>query len=202
MSRIVLRYMLCAVIVATLITSCRKVTHVPVTTAQQQAKPQLVQDRVVNPEEQSCRAFVQKFYDWYWNQFADKADDPTFDSHKLHGYDDALRLQPPVLSQQLIMLIKKDEKESKEAGGEIVNLDFDPFLNSNGPDGKYLVHEVSIHDGVCQANIEGGHGNHEVAELKKISSTWNIINFHYSYFSEDGKTKLFPDDDLIHILNR
>jgi hypothetical protein len=202
MNRIALGYALCTVLAAWPTASCRKATLGPATKTQQQAPPQRVNELVSGHEEQSCRVFVQRFYDWYWNQLADKAEDPKFDPHKLHTYDDVLRLKPAVLSQELLRLIEKDEARSKAAEGDIVNLDFDPFLNSNGPDGKYMVQAVGVRDGACKASIEGGHGVREVVELKKASSAWIIVNLRYSHYSEDGKTKQFPDDDLIRILNR
>jgi hypothetical protein len=190
------------VIAATAISSCRKVAPEPAVQAQHPAMQQPMEVHVAGVEERSCQAFVQKFYDWYWNQFADKVDDPKFDSKKLHSYYDALRLNPPVLSQELTKLIEKDVAASKAAGGDIVNLDFDPFLNSNGPDGVYAVKSVGIVKGLCRAAIEGGHGTHMVTELRRNGPAWIFVNFRYSYYSEDGKTKTFPDNDLLHILNR
>jgi hypothetical protein len=107
-----MRSCLCLVLVALPTVSCRKAAHLPVAASQQQTKPQAAQDQVLDPEEQSCRAFVQSFYDWYWNQFADKAEDPSF-SGKIHGYDDVLRLEPPVLSQELAKLIEKTRQSRR-----------------------------------------------------------------------------------------
>ncbi len=166
------------------------------------SKAQTTQKAVTSPDEQSCRTFVQKFYDWYWNQPSNTINGHRPSVRDFPSYSDARQLKPPILSRQLIELIEKDEEASKAAGGDIVNLDFDPFLNSNGPDGKYLVKTVNVVDGVCQAAIEGGHGVHETAELEKTGSAWLFVNFHYSYYSEDGKKKQFPDNDLIHILSR
>ena len=163
------------------------------------AGAQTAQKPAASDDVRSCRLFVQKFYDWYWNQFADKADDPNFDKHKLHWYDDAVKLKPAVLNQELIKLIEKDEAASKAAGGDIVNLEFDPFLNSQDPQGKYLVSKVSVTSDHCMATIDSGH---EVAELKKSGSSWLFVNFHYSFYSEDGKKKEFPDEDLVYILSR
>jgi hypothetical protein len=147
---------------------------------------------------QSCRAFVQKFYDWYWNQFADHANNSSYDMRKQHTYYEVARLQPPVLSQELIRLIKRDEKLQEEAQG-IANLDFDPFLNTQDPEGKYLVNSTTVADGQCQAHFER---RHLFAELKKSGSTWSFTNFHYSFYTEDGKTKEAPDADLIEILSQ
>jgi hypothetical protein len=180
------------------VAACRNAPSASVSNSRQQAVQQIAQDRGADPAGQSCRVFVQKFYDWYWNQFADKADDASFDPRKLHVYDDALLLKPAALSQELIRLIKKDSARSK-ATGEIVNLDFDPFLNSQDPSGKYVVGNVEIANDVCHASIDKGH---EVAELKKSGTSWLFVNFRYSHSSEDGKRKDFPDDDLLHILDR
>jgi hypothetical protein len=50
------------------------------------------------------------------------------------------------------------------------------------------------------------------AGVAETRSGWIFVNFHYSYYSEDGKTKAvytedgktkdLPDDDLIHILSQ
>lgn len=194
--------MVVLLVAAISISSCRKSASPTVSSDQPKSKLQVTEARVLDADEQSCKVFVQKFYDWYWNQFADEVDDPKFDTRKLHVYDDPLQLKPPVLSKELARLIEKDRQASRAAGGDIVSLDFDPFLNSNGPVGKYTVRKVEVLDGACQANIEGGHGVREVAELKKSGSGWLFANFQYSYYSEDGKTKEFPDNDLVHILSR
>jgi len=149
-------------------------------------------------DEQSCRTFVQKFYDWYWNQFADKANDPNFDSHKLHTYHEIARLRPAVLSPELIRLIRRDEKLQEEAKG-IANLDFDPFLNTQDPEGKYLIDSATVVNGQCRVHIERGHLD---AELKRSGSAWVFTNFHYSFYSDDGKTKEAPDADLVEILSQ
>jgi hypothetical protein len=185
-----------AILVTVALSSCRKATPAQ---AQRPTAQQPMEVRMESAEERSCEAFVQKFYDWYWNQFADQAEDPKFDQKKLHGYYDALKLNPPVLSPNLTRLMKKDIAASKAAGGDIVNLDFDPFLNSQDPQGKYRVNRATVNAERCEASIEP---RHEIAELQRTGSTWVFENFRYSYFSDDGKTKTDPEDDLIHILSR
>lgn len=144
--------------------------------------------------EQSCRAFVQKFYDGYWNQYLPKLKDADF---SLPGTDAVLRARPPVLSQELIDLIVKDEKRSKETG-DVGNLDFDPFLNSQDPQGRYLVTKVEVADTTCKATLSRAH---TVAELKASGASWIFVNFHYSYFTPAGK-KDAPDADLLQILRQ
>jgi len=137
---------------------------------------------------------VQKFYDGYWNQYLPKLKDPKF---SLPGTEAVLRARPPVLSQELIDLIVKDEKQSK-ATGEVGNLDFDPFLNSQDPEGKYLVTKVEASNATCKATIAHAH---IVAELKLSGASWIFVNFHYSYFTPAGK-KDAPDADLLQILKQ
>jgi len=191
-------YLFSLILTVALSASCRKLAN---PTIAQAARGQFHAQPTANPEpsarERSCQAFVQKFYDWYWNQLADRADNPDFDLRQLHVYDDALRVKPPVLSRQLVKLIKKDRECNKREHG-ICNLDFDPFLNSQDARGKYLVNSVTLTSAGCMATIENGH---EVVELVKSGSSWEFVNFHYSFLSEDGK-KFSPDDDLVHILSR
>jgi hypothetical protein len=144
--------------------------------------------------EPSCRSFVQKFYDGYWNQYLPKMKDPSF---SLPGTDAVLRARPPVLSQELIDLIVKDEKRSKSTG-DVGNLDFDPFLNSQDPDGKYLVTKVEVANATCRARISRAQ---VVAELKPSGASWIFVNFHYSYYTPAGK-KDAPDADLLQILKQ
>jgi hypothetical protein len=145
--------------------------------------------------EASCREFVQSFYDNYWNQYSAKIHDPNF---SLPGLDSVLSRNPPVLSRRLIDLIRKDEQESRKKQ-EVGNLDFDPFLNSQDPDGKYRVTKVDVAYGLCRAAIDRAHVS---AELKQAGDSWIFVNFHYSYYSRDGKKKESPDDDLLSILTR
>lgn len=144
--------------------------------------------------EQSCRIFVQKFYDGYWNQYLPKMKDADF---SLPGTDAVLRARPPVLSQELIDLIVKDEKRSKETG-DVGDLDFDPFLNSQDPQGRYSVTTVKVANATCRATISRAQ---TVAELKPSGSSWVFVNFHYSYFTPAGK-KDAPDADLLQILRQ
>jgi hypothetical protein len=192
------RCCLCAAIVAIPTTSCRKTPPVQVAAVLPKEQPQLSQDRVPGPDEESCRVFVQKFYDWYSNQFADKADNPKFDRRNLHSYGDPLRRQPPVLSPELIRLIKRDDARAKAAGG-IANLDFDPYLNSQDPEGKYEVTRVTVNGNLCRAKLSQ---RDVVAEAKRDGPDWVFSNFYYSFYSEDRRKKEAPDDDLVHILSQ
>lgn len=142
-------------------------------------------------DEESCRAFVQQFYDWYVNPYVSGGQGPA--------WYDVGRLKPQILSPELRRLLKKESDEQK-ACGCIDHLDSDPFVNSQDPDRRYVVKGVSVADGRCNATVDG---TTEVRpELMRTVKGWVFVNFHYSYYSEDGKRKLYPDNDLIHLLER
>lgn len=165
----------------------------------EQPKPQAVMQTIQSQavvskggDEQSCRAFVQKFYDWYWNQTSGNT------TAKSHDYDDALALKPAVLSPELIRLIKRDDARAIAAGG-IANLDFDPFLNSQDPEGKYDVVRVTVNHGVCRSELS----QRDIVAVAKTSGPgWVFSNFYYSFFSEDRRKKEAPDDNLVRILRQ
>jgi hypothetical protein len=108
-------------------------------------------------------------------------------------------LKPAVLSPELIRLMKRDEAQAK-ASGTYANLDFDPFLASQDPDGKYNVVRVTVKSGVCRAKLSQ---RDIVTEARKIGPGWVFSNFYYMNYSEDGhiiKAPADDPDDLVHIL--
>lgn len=152
----------------------------------------------LSADEQSCKEFVQKFYDWYWNRFADEANNLKFDLRKEPNDWTVVKHKRSVLSPALYRLLADDEKQMRRTH-ELGSLDFDPFLNIQDPLGKYEVGRVGTTGNRCNAAIPQGH---LVAELEKRGSSWVFANFHYSFYSEDGKSKEFPDEDLVQILSR
>lgn len=195
---VAIRRVLFTVLVAFSIATGQNAPQTPPAAPGAKAKHPLAQPRELKSEEQSCRAFVQRFYDWYWNQFAAKANDLSFDQHKLHWYYDAVKLKPAVLNPELIGLIEKDQATQK-ASGDIANLDFDPFLNSQDPQGRYEVGRVVVSKDECRATF----ASHRMsAELRRSGSAWLFVNFRYSYFSDEDEKKAYPDNDLVHILSR
>jgi hypothetical protein len=165
--------------------------------AQQGAPPQ-AKMRPSSAGEESCKAFVQNFYDWYWNRFADQADRLWFDPKKEPNVWTVLERKPNLLGPELRRLLTREDKQTR-ATHEIGNLGFDPFFGNQDPQGKYLVGGVIVRGDRCDAGIVG---QHVIPQLEKSGSTWVFVNFRYSFYSEDGKTKEFPDDDLVHILSR
>jgi hypothetical protein len=182
----------CAVLATAAVSSCRKTPPVSQIKGQQQSSVAHVEpERVQSKDEQSCRKFVQDFYDWYINSHLSE----------LHGvaWFDVPRLRPRLLSPELLKLLKNENAEQIKYGS-IIHLDADPFLNSQDPSQKYVVQSAVISNGQCQAVVRG---SSEVRpELSQSSAGWVFTNIHYSFYSEDGTKKIFPDDDLIHMLKQ
>lgn len=61
-------------------------------------------------------AFVQSFYDWYVKAEIDS--------------DAALKKKPAYFSPELTKALKADAVAAAKSPGDIVGLDFDPFLNA------------------------------------------------------------------------
>jgi len=186
---------LCCAEIGAFVAGCKRASPPQAEQPKPQVVTQTLQPQVAVPtgdDEKSCRAFVQKFYDWYWNQSSGNTD------AEQQGDDKVPALKPAVLSPELIRLMKRDEARSIAAGG-YANLDFDPFLNSQDPHGKYDVVQVTVHGGVCRAKLSQ---LDIVAEANRSAPGWVFSNFYYSYYSEDGRKKEAPDDDLVHILKQ
>jgi hypothetical protein len=80
----------------------------------------------VQPTPESVRGFVQGFYDWYVPKALD---------HKIfRAWDLALKTKSSVFSPELAQALREDSAaQDKAEKGELVGLDFDPFLNSQDP---------------------------------------------------------------------
>lgn len=185
--------------------SCRRQVAVPAVNqgTSQSAAPvpphsrQLTQ--VGADQQKSCGKFVQGFYDWYINGRLKGLNGPD--------WSDVRDRKPPVLSAELSRLLER-EQASDEVAGDIGAIDFDPFIAAQDWDGPFVVKDVSVTGTRCRAKVFGywkgklkSRENVE-PELEFSDRKWLFINFHYRYYSEDGKTKLFPSNDLLHILLR
>ncbi len=138
-----------------------------------------LQAQMKNSEEaqSALHSFVQEFYDWYVPKA--RADNPG------PAWDIALKSRGSVFAPVLARALKGDSEAQAKAQGEIVGLDFDPFLSAQDPCGHYEagrgVHKgksywVNVY-GVCSGK------RHEkadvVAELIQQDDHWAFVNFHY-----------------------
>ncbi len=210
------------------ISSCRKESPVAKKTDQPQ-KANVVQDKQARPlskEEQSCKEFVQEFYDWY---VSSEIADECKQANKMH-YENtdtlstckrASEFHPvkamslkQVLSPKLKRLLDNDYAAQAKSDDGIVGMDGDPFLNGNG--GviyNYDVDSVQVKEGKCYAivNETGINGNYEeegkiydriTVDLANANGKWIIDNLQYHRTYNEGSKVFSKDDDLVSWLKR
>lgn len=151
--------------------------------------PLRAQDPEQHQREQSCRSFVQEFYNWY---LARSAADQK--SRKAGPAGSAvLRSRPQVLGPDLAQLLRADN-EAQAKAHELVGLDFDPFFNSQDPSSKFVVESVHVNDGHCQAVVngieQGTKQERVVPELMGAGQGWVFVNFHYGKSESSGESNL------------
>ena len=179
--------------------ACHKKTPAPGLQNGAVAPPLSVKTPVPSPEEQSCRGFVQGFYDWYWNRYAEPANSVDFDLHKLPNVETVLKRTPPVLSPELSQLLADTEKK-KQATHQIGNMDFDPFWGNQNAQGMYMVGRVLVTGDKCKARV-GREG--EIVEVQKAGASWVFVNFYYCFSAYDPTVERHcPDTDLVEILKK
>ena len=126
--------------------------------------------------ENSPRSFVEGFYKWYLPR-AQEIDAPA-------GEDIVLRLRRSALSPELAKLLQEDSA-AQDRCGELVRLDFDPFLNSQDPGERYEVGAIHQSGQQFRANVYrdiAGKRNNKpefIAEFVQKDGRWFFVNFHY-----------------------
>jgi hypothetical protein len=193
----------CLLIFALTFTSCHKKTQAPVLQSHSATPPLPTATPTTAPapsaDEQSCRAFVQNFYDWYWNRYAESANSVGFDMHTVPNVETVLKRKPPVLSPELIQLLT-DTETKKLATHQTGNLDFDPFWGNQNAQGTYVVRRILVTGEQCKASIPQGD---EIVELKKSGPSWVFVNFYYCFAAYDSTIgRHCPDSDLLKILKQ
>ena len=126
--------------------------------------------------QKSCRNFVKQFYDWYVPE-AVKEDTGSV-------WDLALEHKSYAFSHQLLRQLKEDSEAQAKVEGEIVGLDFDPFLNSQDVDEGYVTGKVTRKGGSCWVEVYGTRSGrrsrqHVGPGLKLKNGHWLFVNFHY-----------------------
>jgi hypothetical protein len=154
--------------------------------------PLRAQARVSQDARESCRTFVQAFYDWYLHEVLKSNGRPPSDL--------ALRYKKGAFDSELIRQLRQDYETASKVPDEIVGLDFDPFLNTQDPADHYLVGNIVRKGGSYWAEVFGlvsGKKSDKpdvVAELVFNTGGWVFVNFHY------GKSPDSSDMNLLSIL--
>jgi hypothetical protein len=193
---------------AAILIACCLIPCVSLTSCLKKSPPPVQKNRTLAPalpgavpsptaDRQSCQAFVQDFYDWYWNRYAERAKSLGFDLHTLPNVETVLARKPSVLSPELSQLIADDRKKML-ATHQSGKLDFDPFWGNQDAQGKYVVGRVSVTGDRCKARVEQGD---ETVELQRSGSSWVFVNIYYCFAAYDPTAeRKCPDNDLVQIL--
>ncbi|MDQ5967569.1 MAG: hypothetical protein QG625_3726 [Cyanobacteriota bacterium erpe_2018_sw_39hr_WHONDRS-SW48-000098_B_bin.30] len=144
-------------------------------------------------ESAAARAYVKEFYAWYLPPVGKRKDNEpnlyTAVANKRFCFS-------PALSKAL----KEDEQAAAKNPGEIVGIDFDPFLNAQDVSDSYQPAKVVKKGDVYRVDVfavNGGKKNARpevIAEVKKINGRWTFTNFLY------GKSSDPRDEDLLSCL--
>jgi len=152
---------------------------------------------------ESVRAFTQKFYDGYVAQYNKPLASDTSSCNC--GDIKTLKEKPSDFDPKLLKAIVDDSNAQAKVAGDIVGLDFDPFLASQDNGFGYQAGNVKqigdkfwveMHIGEInkpKSEILSGEV-HVIVEVAKNNGYWVFTNFIYP---AEGKT---PQTDLLQIL--
>jgi len=125
--------------------------------------------------EDSPRKFVQDFYDWYVRMSAH--------SHSEDASNIALKKKSSAFSPELLHALQADALASSKSPGEIVGLDWDPFLNSQSQIERCVIGNITAKNGSFRVDIydilEGKKDKKPniVAEVQQANGSWIFVNF-------------------------
>lgn len=145
---------------------------------------------------EDCSQFVQRFYDWYLA----RENALTKENSQKSADDVALSEKESVFSSELVRALREDSAASKKSPGEVVGLDFDPFLNAQDVPERYMVGKArrkSDHWLVEVFGLWNGKKNSTpdvVPELVLKNGQWVFVNFHYP----DSKIPI--NENLVSVL--
>lgn len=147
----------------------------------------------------SCRDFVQAYYDWYVPKI-NAALETAHKTRKPPARDLGLGYKDGAFSAELIRALREDFDAQAKVRGEIVGLDFDPFLGSQDPCERYVAESVTPKGGsywVEVFDICSGKKSDKpsvIPELQQRAGQWVFTNFHY------GKAAWSDDVNLLSTL--
>jgi len=125
----------------------------------------------------SVGKFVQGFYDWYVPK--------ALSSRSAPAWSTAVKEKGRCFSPELGRKLREDSEAQAKDEGEIVGLDFDPFLNSQDPGRRYSVGKVVPQGGSYLVEVHrvlSGKPEEKLtatAEVTSKSGKWYFVNFIY-----------------------
>jgi len=138
-----------------------------------------------------CREFVQNFYTWYQR------------AAEHSGYEVAIDKRPGQFGSELLRALRTDNAAQKRSPGEIVGLDFDPFLNSQDVADRYDAKRVSRRGNRFFVDVFARQGSEKILhaavtpELRIEHGKWVFVNFHYG-----GDASRSGPNDLLSVLRK
>jgi hypothetical protein len=127
------------------------------------------------------RSFVYDFYHWYVPI--------ALKDNKVPAFEIALKQRPTMLSAELLKALKEDSKAQDNSPGDIVGIDWDPFLNSQDPAKHYEVGRIVQKGEIYRANIHRLRLGKKItkpsviAEVGQENGHWVFLDF----YSTDGR---------------
>jgi hypothetical protein len=125
----------------------------------------------------SVKKFVQGFYDWYVPKALSSRSEPASNI--------AIKAKGICFSPELGRKLREDAEAQAKAEGEIVGLDFDPFLGGQDPGRHYSVGKVALKGESYLVEIHrvsSGKPEGELtvtAEVTGKNGQWYFVNFIY-----------------------
>lgn len=150
------------------------------------------QEKSLRDNHKSCREFVQGFYDWYVPK--------TRKLNAGRSWDLALKYRRAAFSPELVRRLREDSEAQAKVAREIVGLDFDPFLNSQDPDERYVVGNIAAKGDTYWIDVHSLRSGQKsekpvvVAEVVPEGERCLFVNFHY------GKSEQPERENLLGVL--
>ncbi len=142
---------------------------------------------------EGAKSFVQTFYDWYAAT--------QQDIKKPMDLEVVMKKKASDFSTELNKRLNEDIAAQKKADGEIVGLDFDPFLSTNAePYKKYSATKVTQKGNAYLVEMHGVVKGKTLSkpavtpEVKQVKGKWQFANFHY------GKSEFPENENLLSVL--
>lgn len=129
------------------------------------------------PDAQAVKAFVQEFYDWYVEASQRDCSPP--------GLELAVEDKSALFDAGLMRALREDLDASAKSPGEVVGLDFDPFLNAQGVCAPYKVGRVASDGDIYRVEVfgscpkDGSHKPDLIAVVRVFHGRLIFANFMY-----------------------
>ncbi len=123
----------------------------------------------------SPTAFVQRFYNAYLKQTPRR-------------WAQTVRVRPGLFEPSLTDALRQDAAAQARVSGDIVGLDFDPFLGSQDPGAKFAARGAAPIEGGYRVEVfdlSAGAKPMVVVEVVPRGGSWVINNFRYPRLSSD-----------------